>query len=280
MCIIVYKPENVKMPDYETLKNCFNNNEDGAGYMFAHNGKVHIIKGLMFFGGFIKSLNHTVAKYGSDRAYVLHFRWSTQGGVRRDCTHPFPLSKNMNDLRKLKTECDIGIAHNGIIDLTTSYQKFLTYSDTMEFITEYLSLIIKGPLYYKNADKLKLIEKLTDSKLAILDGQGHCELLGGKWTEDRGVFYSNDSYLPSMLYPCHGSFFDDDGCCRTGGYSGRLSTYERYYDPAAGHYDFVGGSCPVFEDEDFRYCPHCKDYGACYSEIETNKNIKNIEEGF
>jgi len=255
MCIILYKPEKVKMPDYETLKNCFENNGDGAGYMFADNGKVHIVKGLMSFGGFIKSLNHTVARYGKDRAYVLHFRLSTQAGVRKDCTHPFPLSKNMDDLRKLKTECEIGIAHNGIIDLTTSYQKILTHSDTMEFITEYLSLIIKGPLYYKNADKLKLIEKLTDSKLAILDGHGHCELLGGDWTEDGGVFYSNDGYchtggycrtggyLPPILYRCHGSFFDA-GC------------------------------------EDFRYCAYCKDYDVCFSEDETDGTTKTIQEDF
>jgi len=255
MCIIAYKPENAEMPDYETLRNCFDNNEDGAGYMFAYNGKVHIVKGLMTFGGFIKSLTDTVTRYGKDRAYVLHFRWSTQAGVRKDCTHPFPLSKDMNDLRKLKTDCDIGIAHNGVISLTSSYLKTLTHNDTMEFITKYLSLIIKDRNYYKDPDKLKLIERLTDSKFAILDGTGRCELIGKDWIKDNGVFYSNDGYLPALEIFPHSSFLDG---------SGYISRYERYYNPAAGCYEFDAGNCPVFEDNDYGYCMCCKDYGVCY----------------
>jgi len=235
MCVIVYKPKDTKMPDYETLKNCFENNGDGAGYMFAHGGRVHIVKGLMTLEDFIKSLVSTVTKYGQDIAYVLHFRISTQAGVRKDGTQPFPLSKSMNELRKLKTSCNFGVAHNGIIYLTSSVKKDVTYSDTMEFITDYLSLIIRDRDYYKDADTLTLIERLSESRLAILDGGGHCELTGEGWILDDGIYYSNDGYLPArMLYR---DFFLFDG--------------ENYY-------------CPVCEDGDDSWCAACVNYDYCY----------------
>jgi len=163
----------------------------------------------------------------------------------------------------------------------------------MEFITDYLSLIIKDRNYYKDRDKLELIDKLTESKLAILDGQGHCELTGGycrtggKWIKDKGVFYSNDGYLPTKLFANHGSLFEDDW------HIGSASPYEAYYDPDAGHYDFescrtgychtdgIGfdgfeqpcGICPVDEEDDYRYCLYCKNYGVCYMDDERETQI-------
>lgn len=195
MCIIAYKPEGLNFPNKATLKSCFENNPDGGGYMFAAGGCVHIVKGLMSFSAFYKSLKATRAKYGDAIPYVLHFRISTQAGTTADCTHPFPVSANMDKLRKLQLACNIGIAHNGIIHLTsTGYSKSITYNDTMLFITDYLSLIIRGKDYYKDNNTLLLIERLTDSRLAILDGSGHCELIGKGWTEDGGIYYSNTSY--------------------------------------------------------------------------------------
>jgi hypothetical protein len=47
MCIAVYKRVGVKMPSDKILETCFENNSDGAGYMFAHGGKVNIKKGFM-----------------------------------------------------------------------------------------------------------------------------------------------------------------------------------------------------------------------------------------
>jgi hypothetical protein len=241
MCIIAYKPENVKMPEYETLRTCFENNDDGAGYMFAYGGKVRIVKGLMTFSDFIISLDKAVARYGEKLAFVLHFRWSTQAGVRRDCTHPFPLSKSMTDLRKLTTECEIGIAHNGIISLTSSFKKDITYSDTMEFIADYLSLIIKTRDYHKSADTLRLIERLSESKLAILDGGGHCELTGGDWLLDNGVYYSNDGYLPLQMQ-VRRAFLNS----------------EAYL-------------CPAYVDGDDSYCCDCPYFSDCYPELDDGK---------
>ena len=42
MCIIAAKPIGVKMPNEETIRTMWNNNNDGAGFMCAANGRVHI----------------------------------------------------------------------------------------------------------------------------------------------------------------------------------------------------------------------------------------------
>lgn len=196
MCIIVYKPKGIKMPDRKTLKTCWTNNPDGAGYMYPSNNQVIIKKGFMSFDEFHKNLIYDYLRYGVGTDFVMHFRISTQGGVNKQCCHPFPLSKDMNDLKCTRAKSKIGVAHNGIIDLTTEYysvRSTITYSDTMKFITDYLSLIIKDNNFYKDDDTLELIERLAESKLAIMDGTGHTTLIG-KFEKDNGVYYSNEYY--------------------------------------------------------------------------------------
>jgi predicted glutamine amidotransferase len=193
----VYKPTTAKMPSKRTLQKCWDNNRDGAGYMFPSNGNVVIKKGFMKFKDFYANLQNDLKRYGEFTPFVLHFRIQTQGGVNPQYTHPFPLSADMDDLKKLRVKTDIGIAHNGIIDLTSSlYSKTVTYSDTMKFITDYLTLIIHDKDYYKDIDKLTLIERLIESKMAIMDGDGHTELIGF-FIEDNGCYYSNIYYKDS-----------------------------------------------------------------------------------
>lgn len=269
MCVIAYKPQNQNFPERSVLMNCFINNPDGAGFMYAKDG-VHIEKGFMNFDDFVRALNRVRMKYGDKIPYVLHFRISTQGGVRPDCTHPFPLSDKMDRLRELKTSCKIGIAHNGIISLTSSgFYKQITYSDTMEFITDYLSLIIKGRDYYKSADTMLLIERLAGSRLAILDGKGHCELIGHGWSKRDGVYFSNESYKPRVytapkqttLQSVITSVYNDP-------YPGEDDIYWRGIELAkntiTGKYDLDPFDCPYFEHGDDSYCEKCSNYKNCY----------------
>lgn len=271
MCIAVYKPMGVNFPSKRTIRACFNNNPDGAGFMVATGETVEISKGYMGFTEFWKELRASRERYGEDKAYVLHFRISTQGGVRQDCCHPFPLSSEMSDLRKLRTSSDIGVAHNGIISLTSSYGKGVDYSDTMSFITEYLSLIIKDRDYYKSKETLKLIEKLCGSRLAILDKTGHCELVGDGWRADNNVWYSNDSYherktvvkttwsYPTWGYPSISKIDDElDDLYE--------DIYSKYEDclTTDGLYDFHG-MCPAEDLGDCSYCDMCVNYMKCFS---------------
>jgi predicted glutamine amidotransferase len=197
MCIIVFKPSGKKLPKRKKLLKCWENNPDGAGYMLPVDNQVVIKKGFMDYSDFIQSLQDDYKKYGEETPIVMHFRISTQGGVKRGLTHPFPFTNNMEDMKKTRCRCQLGIAHNGVIDLTTENywrRKEVDYNDTMKFISDYLTLIIKSKDWYKNKDKLKLIELLiSGSRLAIMDGNGHTELIGD-WIEDNGLFYSNAYY--------------------------------------------------------------------------------------
>lgn len=255
MCIIAYKKEGGKFPENKELYYCFQNNPDGAGYMYVDKGKVHIVKGLMTFEDFISSLEKTVSIFGVARSYVLHFRLSTQAGVRKDCTHPYPLSDKMSDLRKLKAVCDIGIAHNGIISLTSNKEKKkITYNDTMTFITKYLAILINNKFYYKNRQLIKLIKKLTNSKLAILDNTGHCEIIGDNWIEAGDMLYSNDTYLPYIPFVYQDfEYFEYFG----------FEDPEIFYNTDSGMYNFPEDYCPGVMNI-FDYCNQCQNLDKCY----------------
>lgn len=283
MCIIVYKPQGVEFPKKSTFQTCFENNPDGAGYMYSYKDRVYIKKGFQSFSKFWESLQKTRKEVGDIVPYVLHFRISTQAGVRPDCTHPFPLSKKMEDMRLLALSCGIGIAHNGVISLTShGYNKTITYSDTMEFITDYLALIIKTRTYYKDADTLELIKRLAGSKLAILDGTGHCELVG-TFEQSGGVWYSNSSYK-AVKYAYTSGYWDNyyydlksdkwelkqtakpsaksSGLQPVSKISGG-SYYGKYYDYTKKVYVFPSGYCPYYIEGTTKYCKRCFDKDMC-----------------
>lgn len=305
MCIAVYKPMGTEFPYKRTLKRCFYKNPDGAGFMVANGTEVEIHKGFMGFRSFWKSLREARAKYGDDKAYVMHFRISTQGGIRADGCHPFPLSKDMDSLRKLDTVADIGIAHNGIIDLCTDWssaysqyyqrsyaRKAVDYSDTMKFITEYLSLIIHDRDYWMDRDTITLIDKLCDSRLAILDGSGHCELIGSGWECSEGVWYSNSGYKETTekkVVVCKANDATTSECY-TG--NGQYSYWDNWYDnyrygdgfddpysaylQPDGMYDFSQSDCPATLEGDFTYCPECIHQYSCWN---YDEKVENDERG-
>ena len=265
MCIIVYKPKFEKMPKEEVLKNCFENNSDGAGFMLTYKKQVMIEKGFKTYNDFKNALDKAVKKYGEDAPYVLHFRISTQGGTRQDCCHPYPLSHDMNDLRKLRFKTDIGIAHNGIISLTSmGYKTQVTYNDTMLFITDFLSLIIDDKKYYKDNKKLLLIERLVESRLAILDNDGHCELIGSGWIyeKDDGCYYSNSSYkTQKWIY----NTMLDDNYDDWDKYENNVEYWESKYNAETNEYDFNDSydeDCPLDFGEDY-YCDFCSKCNKC-----------------
>lgn len=282
MCIIIYKPQDKQFPSDQVLKTCFDNNPHGAGFMFANGYRVIIRKGFMTYEAFKKALDKARKAYGEALPYVLHFRISTQAGVRADNCHPFPLSSNMDDLRALRTATAIGVAHNGIISLTSSYSRTITYSDTMDFITNYLSLIIDNMGYYDKKANLTLIARLIgSSRLAILNADKHCELIGAGWIEDGGCYYSNGGYKTSKTATTTttakgskwggllsnysgGSYYTSGGSgYGYGAYSNDYDYYDQFYNYAKRCYVFPSYVCPYQDDGDPSYCNACSDKTRC-----------------
>ena len=299
MCVIAYKPLNVAFPEEKILQNCFENNSDGAGFMYSYQGEVHIKKGYQTFKAFMAALNASRAITGDKVPYVMHFRIATQG-YEKTMTHPFPLSGKMNNLKKLKVKCNIGVAHNGILDITSdgSHQ----YSDTMKFITDYLSLIIRGYDWYEDKRTCQLIERLIEgSRLAILDKNDHCELMGKGWEESNGVHYSNHSWAREPYKwsaPSTGFKWDDwwddgyyfrpihskgtaDTDVKDKGSSLAASQRVTEADPWADFYSQNTGKyyldeecCPMTVDCDESYCSMCANGAFCYTK-NMNDRLKN-----
>ena len=196
MCIICVSPKRVRQPNVTTIRRMFQNNPDGAGYMVARDGKVIISKGFMNVDEYIEAIRaeHFTAK----DPVVYHFRISTQAGVNPEMTHPFPLSNRIEHMKVLDVECSCGVAHNGIIRLTTDRNN-REYSDTALFIANYLSLIIREPGDLKDERVLKLIHRLAGSKLAIMDADGYIATVG-EYINQKGLLFSNASFETDTYY--------------------------------------------------------------------------------
>ena len=190
MCVICVSPENVKQPDTRTIATMFSHNPHGAGYMYARDGKVHIRKGFMKLSALLNALEDE--RFTEADPVVYHFRISTQAGVNPEMTHPFPLSNRPAHMKALGVDCRCGVAHNGIIELTSDYTN-REYSDTAIFITDYLTKIIRRPSDLRDPRQLELIYKLARSKFAIMDGKGYIATVGEFLNADR-LLFSNDSY--------------------------------------------------------------------------------------
>lgn len=191
MCIIMYKPKGIELPNDTILENCFDDNPDGAGLMFRQkNGRIKTIKGFMFCEEMYNALDKIEKEYNlTELDLVMHFRYATQGKICPENCHPFPVTNKKIDLRELNIESDVGVAHNGVISFCYDKRKN-ALSDTQIFIKDYLSTIpVKQ---YNNNAIIKLIYEATNSKFAIMTYWK--TILLGDFIEDKGIYYSNSSY--------------------------------------------------------------------------------------
>ena len=192
MCIICVSKSGVRQPGEATIRSMFLNNPHGAGYMVARGGRVEIHKGFMNLGDYLRAIRAEC--FTLQDSVVYHFRISTQAGVNPEMTHPFPLSNQPARLRQLDLRCRIGVAHNGIIRLTSDPNND-QYSDTAIFITDYLSHIIRRRADLRDQRLLDEIFQIAQSKFAIMDSGGYIATVG-KFIDERGLLFSNASYLP------------------------------------------------------------------------------------
>ena len=165
------------------------------GYMFARDGRVEIRKGFMRLDEYLRAIREE--RFTAADSVVYHFRISTQAGVNPEMTHPFPLSNQPARLRRLDQSCRIGVAHNGVIRLTSDPDNE-RYSDTAIFIADYLSQILRTRADLRDRRKLNTIYQLAQSKFAIMDGGGYIATVG-EFIHERGLLFSNASYRALFL---------------------------------------------------------------------------------
>ena len=196
MCIIAVKQAHHKMIDESIIETMFQNNPDGAGYMYAYNNRVHIEKGFMTLKELLNSLDNLKKKINIEEIpLILHFRISTSGKVDGATCHPFPVTSDLNALRKTHVITNLGMAHNGII--CDFEEKKSIYSDTQLFINKCVSYLYDiNPKFLHDDRTEKLLEPIINgSRLAFLDSHGNIYRYG-EWCESDGIYYSNEGYIP------------------------------------------------------------------------------------
>ena len=196
MCVIAASPIGARQPTESELHSMWIHNPHGGGYMTVRNGKVEIHKGFLHWVDFARSVRSE--HFTNADPVVYHFRISTQGGVNPEMTHPFPLSHNLEIMKALDVICSIGVAHNGIIPLTSSVYE-TNYSDTALFVAHYMSNIIRCPNDIRNPYIKRMIDELGKSKFALMDSDGNITTIG-KFFDDNGVLLSNENHLFNWNY--------------------------------------------------------------------------------
>lgn len=239
MCVIAVKKPGVNVPDQENIKDMWETNSDGAGFMYAIKGKVYIEKGYMKLDQLttaLKMLEKQVYKKDGlslkDLPMVFHFRIKTHGANNPANTHPFPISSKEQHLKALDLTAGLGVAHNGII---TSVKAMGDMSDTMSYIANVLTpLAMLDPAFYKKEYGKTLMENTVGySKLAFLDKEGNIELVGdfknGTKEGTKEILYSNLSheYKATYIY---------DTTPYSGGYHTYQTSFENLKEIPVGYY--------------------------------------------
>lgn len=211
MCIIVSKEKYKKIPKKTILENCFDNNPDGAGFMYTYNNKVIIEKGFFTFDEFYNRLmevDKILNLY--KKSLVMHFRIGTSGGINAETCHPFPISNKENDLKDTQLLCNLGMVHNGVIS-NFVYGKL---SDTQNFVKDFVYPLSKvNGNFLNNKYALDLLyNQCGYTKLCFLDKNDDI-IYVGKFVEDNGIKYSNTTYKESKYYYVpntkYGKYYDD-----------------------------------------------------------------------
>ena len=198
MCVIIAKDKHDRLPTNVELKQCFEHNNDGAGFMYTDKGQVIIDKGYMTLDKFMARYVTLCKKYNNfkGKSLVIHCRIGTAGSNTAQNTHPYPVTKSVSELHKTYVKTHLGVAHNGIIRDFNPDKEDGDVNDTQNFIRIYLTRKYKDDhKFYKRQFEREYIERITSSKFAILDSQDNLYTIGLFVTEN-GLRFSNDYFKP------------------------------------------------------------------------------------
>lgn len=194
MCIIVVKKYGVACPSEGVLKTCWDNNSDGAGYMYVRDGLVHIRKGFMTWSKFLAAYQDE--HFTADDVFAVHFRIATSGGTNAGRTHPFPMSSDLSVLTAPRLAVDVAMMHNGVFGSGKE-----DWSDTMLFVKKFANHpIIREHIFSKDKKYRVFVRELvqaksTGSRLVFMNGNGNIALTGSwEYDKDTDLYYSNNGY--------------------------------------------------------------------------------------
>lgn len=247
MCVIAIQPRGIQISK-EHLQNCWDNNNHGAGIMYAVNGKIIVKKEMKSFDKFY---NHIVEATMYDTSVVIHFRIATSGGINDYNCHPFKVHKNLY------------FCHNGILDIEVP-------AGSKENDTQIFNNSLMKPLpynFYKNNAIMNVLEYTigTGNKFVFLDDKGDFYILNekaGEWSED-GAWFSNTSYKRSAYsyygkYSSYGDWADD----WYEGYNKTVSSGKTKYKYNKDEFDVeeITNGTSGQNDYDYSICDGCNEW--------------------
>lgn len=217
MCIIVSKEKGKSIPKKEILKNCFENNSDGAGFMYVNNGGVIIEKGFMDFESFYNRITELNKKINlKKRNVVFHFRISTSGKIDGATCHPYPITDKTEYLKHTFLKCSIGMVHNGILSnfVIPVAQNIDNLNDTQNFVKTFVYNLYKLNNKFLGNEYAKALinSSIGTSRLCFLTKDDNVYYFGN-FIEEEGIKYSNSNYKPKVytlnrFYNCYDYYND------------------------------------------------------------------------
>lgn len=244
-----------------TLEDMFYANSDGAGWAYAKNGKIYYSKGYTSANKFIKA----VLKLPTDVERMVHCRIGTHGGITKELTHPFPVSRDYRRMEMLSGTLSSGyiLAHNGILN---NFKPDKNHSDTEELVRCLAN--IKCDIM--GEDMRDIINTLiSGSRVAILNTDGQINRYGTGWSFDDGIWYSNTLFKYTGAYRYYYDYDDDD-------WDGYYNNYKNYNATKKDTMPNIESLEPIAEGEIIKITDTKKAYmnatdGAYLVDTKTNK---------
>ena len=165
MCIIIVKPQGVKLPSDNLLRRAAACNRDGFGFM-TEDGVVYHSMNIDLF---LAVLHRCESK---DKAVAIHFRMATHGSVSLKNCHPFNYRN------------EIIMMHNGVLPIESKNDM----TDSEIYLHKVGEKVLRGGLTSPAAAKAF---NVSGSRFAVCDVRTRRIAMYGDFTPIKGVYFSN-----------------------------------------------------------------------------------------
>lgn len=185
----------------EAIKTASVSNSDGMGYAFKRDStkKVYLSKGYTKVNDLLDDISSKKLKDQDE--LIVHLRIGNKGSVNEDMCHPFVASNDKEVILSNNKYVNHPVfIHNGTLHKYSAYNSI--YSDTYFFAEKFIShkriqdILINDYELFNNV----FTDHISTSRFIFLFPNSNVNAIKiGKFIEDDGIFYSNDSYKDSSI---------------------------------------------------------------------------------
>ena len=192
MCIIATYPAGVR-PTKQEIINMIERNPDGVGIAWAHDLRVHVLKGLADEVAVSEIISEIIP---TDAPILFHARIATSGGISAGVCHPYPVTAKPAKMRETFATYRVPvIAHNGILHDFAPEKTMRNINDSMLFNARVIYPLYHSRLAQRDRDNIITSAIGYGNKIAILEPCGIIRHYGRGWTKTpAGARYSSESY--------------------------------------------------------------------------------------